>query len=411
MAKQTASKVILIICDGLGDRPIADLGDLTPLEAARTPNLDRLAKEGITGMMWTLGRGQAPGSDIAHLSILGYDLHEHYAGRGPIEVRGLDMKLKPGDLALRGNLGTVDPAGKIIDRRAGRIEATGPFVKELDGLTIDNTTFTLKPGTAHRVGIVMSGPDLSAEITDSDPHAENATITDPKPKVDTPEAKRTARVLTQFLAQARSHLERHSLNVERVKAGKLPANYLLVRGAGYYKNVPAFHERYGLKAACVAGAGLYKGIGAYTGMDVVPVPGATGVVGTDVRAKFTKAKELLSSHDFVFVHVKPTDSLAEDGNFLGKKQFIEQIDAAAEEFLGLDDVLLVLTADHSTPSALRHHSSDPVPVLVHGPGVRPDRVTEFGERTCSAGGIGWLRGPDLMPEVINWLGRAKLHGS
>src|SRR5262245_7641105 len=132
MAKKTAHRAILIICDGLGDRPIPEFGGKTPLEAARTPNLDRLAREGITGMMWALGRGLAPGSDVAHLSILGYDTKQHYAGRGPIEVRGLGMDLKAGDVALRGNLGTVNESNRIVDRRAGRILDTTDFVKDLN---------------------------------------------------------------------------------------------------------------------------------------------------------------------------------------------------------------------------------------------------------------------------------------
>src|ERR1051326_1971751 len=333
MKSATSKKVILIVFDGLGDRPISELDNKTPLEAARKPNLDKLAANGITGMMWSVGRGQAPGSDVAHLSLFGYDLHEHYAGRGPIEVRGLGMELQHGDVALRGNLGTVDKSGKIIDRRAGRIQDTTDFVKGLDGTTIEGVKFLVRPGTAHRVGIIMRGPGISADIVDPDPHTEGAQISEPQARNKSPEAVRTARVLGAFLKTAATQLGDNPLNETRVKLGKLPANYLLVRGAGYYKHVPRFEDRYGLKAACIAGAGLYKGIGAYLGMDVVEVPGATGVPSTNVRAKFTVAKQILASHDFVFVHVKPTDSLAEDGNYAGKKDFIEKIDDAAAELL------------------------------------------------------------------------------
>jgi len=405
------NKAMLIVMDGLGDRPIRALGDLTPLEAARTPHLDALAARGICGVMNAIGIGQRPGSDTSHLSILGYDIDKYYTGRGTIEVAGLGMDLEPGDVALRGNLGTVDEKGVVTDRRAGRITDTGPFVMELDGLRCQGVTLLVQPGTGHRAGVILRGPGLSSKISDGDPHEEGVKVHEVHPLDHSPEAAFTARVLNHFLAEAHRILQANPLNSERQQQGKPLANYLLVRGAGYYKKIDKFEERYGLRACAIAGGGLYKGIGAFTGMDVFKVAGATGLPNTDIAAKFTAAlKALAGAYDFAFVHIKAADTFGEDGDFQGKLEFIEKIDAAAGLLLDAPH-LLVLTADHSTPCALKKHSGDPVPLMMVGDGlVRTDDVTAFGERPCAQGALGRLTGLQLMPEIINLLGLAKLIG-
>ena len=406
------AKTILVIMDGLGDRPRAEFDGLTPLEAAATPNMNRLATEGISGLMHTLGRGRVPGSDVAHLSLFGYDPDKCYSGRGPIEVRGLGIPLEHGDIAFRGNLGTVGDDDKIVDRRAGRIADVTELVSGLDGMMVDDVKFIVRPGTAHRAGVIMRGPGLSAQITDADPHESGVPIRDPKPLDDTSEARRTADVLARFLKKSHQVLSASPVNAARVKANELAANYLLLRGAGYYHAIPPFSERYhGQKAACIAGGGLYKGIGAYLEMDLIEVPGATAQPNTDVRAKFTYAVEALKHHDFVFVHVKPTDTYGHDGDAAGKKAFIERIDRELEVLMGVKDTLVILSADHSTPCELKEHSGDPVPLLIHGPGVRKDSVTEFGERACMAGGLGHFNGVELMPQIMNLLGLMKLEGA
>ncbi|RKY21964.1 MAG: 2,3-bisphosphoglycerate-independent phosphoglycerate mutase [Planctomycetota bacterium] len=407
------AKAILIVCDGLGDRPIPELGGMTPLEAADTANLNRLADRGATGYMSTIGVGIRPGSDTAHLAILGYDPRKWYGGRGPIEAAGTGLKLRDGDLAFRGNLGTVADDGTIIDRRAGRISSSEPFVPVFDGKEIDGVKFIARAGTAYRVALVMRGEGLSAAISDVDPHEAGKPVSPVRPLDDSPEAARTARVLNEFLRVTRRELLEHPENAKRRAEGKLEANYLLLRGAGLHRALPSFEERYGLKAACVAGAGLYKGVAALAGMDVVEVEGATGLPDTDVRAKFERALSLLDEgYDFVFVHVKAADSLGEDGNYEGKRDFIKKIsDAAAVLLEAPDDVLVALTADHTTPCALKTHSGDPVPLLFSGYGVIPDDVTEFGERNCRKGGCGRILGLDLMNEILNILGRAPLYGA
>ena len=401
----------MVICDGLGDRPVPQLGGVTPLEAARTPNLDRLAAEGECGMVHTLGRGHTPGSDTAHLTIFGYDIRNSYSGRGPIEVAGLGMTLEHGDVALRGNMGTVEK-GMIKDRRAGRIRVTAPLCEALDGMEIDGVTFIVKPGTAHRAGVIMRGQGLSGAIIDADPHVPDVPLREVTPTDSSPEAKKTAAVLNKFLAKAHQILSEHPYNKGRIAKGDLPGNYLLVRGAGQYKQVPGFEKKYGLKACCIAGGGLYKGVGAFLGMDVLDVPGATALPDTDVEAKFRLAMESLAKYGFVFVHVKAADSLGEDGNYAGKRDFIEKIDRAVPILSALpEDTLQVWTADHTTPCEMKAHSADPVPILFHGPGVRVDNVRAYAERACTAGGLGFMTGLDIMPQVQNLMGTLHLVGA
>lgn len=405
-------KVIFLIIDGLGDRPLSELGDLTPLEYAKTPNLDVIATEGINGLMTTLGRGKVPGSDVAHLTLFGYDIEKYYSGRGPIEIAGLGIKLQHGDVALRSNLGTLDTnSNLIVDRRAGRINDVSGLIKDLDGIEIDGVKFIVKPGTGHRAGVIMRGDGLSANITDADPHIDNVAPAMPKAKDDTKEAQRTVVILSKFIETAHKMLSDSDINRTRAKAGLPIANYLLVRGAGFYKSVPSFESRYSMRACAIAGAGLYKGVGSYLGMDILDVPGATGLPNTSIEAKFNAAKDSLPNYDFIFIHVKAPDSLAEDGNYMGKANFIERIDNAIKILFELKDVLLVITGDHSTPSALKKHSADPVPIVFRGPGVRKDNVTSFGERACAHGGQGYISGIDVMPEVVNLVGLAKLIGA
>ncbi|RKX26558.1 MAG: phosphoglycerate mutase [Candidatus Zixiibacteriota bacterium] len=404
-------KAVVVICDGLADRPVPELGNLTPLEAARTPNLDKLAFEGECGMMHTLGRGKIPGSDTAHLMIFGYDIATCYSGRGPIEVAGLGMELRDGDVALRGNMGTVVD-GIITDRRAGRIRVVTPLCEALDGMKIGDVEFVVKPGTAHRAGVIIRGKGLSDAIIDADPHIPDVPIREVTLTDNSPEAKKTADVLNKFLAKAHEVLSDHPFNKERVANGDLPANYLLVRGSGQYKEVESFKEKYDLTSCCIAGGGLYKGIGAFLGMDILDVPGATALPDTDIEAKFKLAVESVARYDFVFVHVKAADSLGEDGDFKGKKEFIEKIDLAVPILSGLPkDTLMVWTADHSTPCEMKAHSADPVPVLFHGGAVRADRIDAFNERACTCGGLGYMNGLDLMPEIQNLLGKLHLVGA
>jgi 2,3-bisphosphoglycerate-independent phosphoglycerate mutase len=395
------SKYILIICDGLGDLPIAQLGNKTPLEAANTPNLDRLAKNGQTGLVHVLGKGRRPNSDEAHLVLFGYDLKTDYPGRGPIEAAGVGIELKEGDVAIRANLATVDENLCVTDRRAGRIEDSTPFITELDGLKIDGVEFILKPGTAHRVALVMRGKGLSDKITNSDVHYvtedkivehwEGLPVNVPQPTDSSIEAKFTAEVLQKFLVKAHGVLEKNQLNLER----EIKANYLLTRGPGYFKKLLSFKDKWGKTACCIAGAGLYKGLGKIAGMQIIEVLGATGMPNTDVEAKIKAAKDQLATFDFVFVHVKPTDIFGENGDWQSKKEFIEKIDTAIDS-LEETGAFICVTADHSTPCVFKDHSADPVPVLINGPGIKADDTLVFNEKQCARGLLEEIEGKNLL---------------
>lgn len=393
--------IVLMVIDGLGDRPIAELQNQTPLQAASTPNLDKLAEEGKTGLVepfFTTEQGY-PRSDTAHLALLGYDPQKDYLGRGPYEVAGIGMNLQEGDVALRGNFGTVDEDMKVKDRRAGRISETQELVDALQGQTIKGVEFLIKKAYGHRAGIIMrSEKELSGAISNGDPHQVGVEVNTIEPEEDTEAAMLTAEALNEFLEQAHEILKDHSLNKERKEQGKPPGNYLLVRGAGQLKNTDKFSRKYNLKAACIAGGALYKGVGRLLGMDLIEVPGDTGLPDTDLEAKFRATARNVENYDFIFTHVKPADNLAEDGNFQGKKDFIEKIDKTIEPVLNLNNTLVAITADHSTCCDLKRHCVDPPPILINGAGG--DKVKEFSERACKKGSLGKIKQEKVMDKLL-----------
>lgn len=401
----------MIICDGLSDRPIYELGGKTPLEAAVKPNLDKLASRGMTGMMHTVDIGVRPGSDIAHLSLFGYDTKKHYTGRGPFEAAGLGMDLKPGDVALRGNFATVDTNFTVIERRAERIDETESLIASLGKLITPGVKIFIKRGTGHRLALVLRGDKLDSRISDVDPHKEGLKILKAKPLIDTDETKKTAKIINEFVTKSYEILKNHPLNKKREKSGLPPANIILLRGAGILPELPTFREKYGFTAACIAGAGLYKGIAKLLGMDIIAVPGATGKLNSNISVKIKVALSAFAKYDFVFIHIKACDILAEDGDFMGKKKFIEKIDQALLPLVKRDDILIIVTSDHTTSSYLKMHTADPVPLLIAGKNLHTDHVVHFGERETATGRLGHIQGKHLMPIILDFLGRAPLYGA
>ena len=279
-------KILLIVIDGFGDRPISQLENKTPLEAAKTPNLDFLAKNGICGLIEPfLFPGQDyPASDTCHLALFGYEPKIYYLGRGPYEAAGVGIKLREGDVALRVNFAAVDENLKVIDRRAGRIEKTQPLIKALSQIKIKGIKFILKKSYGHRAVLVLRGKNISPAIPDNDPQKVGERV------------RKTAKILNGFLDKAHQILENHPLNKKRIKNGLLPANYLLVRGAGQFRETPSFNKRYGFSSCCIAGGGLYKGIAKILGMDLIKVEGATGFANTNLKGKILSAKDALKKN-------------------------------------------------------------------------------------------------------------------
>lgn len=398
-------KILFFVLDGISDRPI---DKKTPLQDAETPNLDELARRGISGIMDTIAPGIRPGSDTAHLALLGYDPYEVYTGRGPFEASGVGIDVKPGDVAFRCNFATLEN-GIVVDRRAGRIRET----KELAHSIMDNvqlaSKFIFKESTGHRAALVLRGKGLSAEVSSNDPKQEN----EPLKKIDplNPEAKKTAKILNEFVVQANDILDNHPLNIKRMKENKPLANVVLLRGAGMVPNIECFEERYGLRGAVIAAAGLVIGIGKMCGINHINLEGVTGGVDSNVNAKVSKAIETLEDYDFVLVNIKGGDEAGHDGDFEKKKKFIEKIDKSFSDLLNLDDILVVVTADHSTPVLVRDHSADPVPIMIIGNGVRKDDVCAYDEFNAATGGLNRLRGKDLMPILMDLINRTKKFGA
>jgi len=392
-------KILFMILDGLGDRPIKELGDKTPLEAASTPNFDFLADKGICGLIEPVYNGDFPASKDAHMSLFGYDLNKWKMKRGVFEAVGIGMEIQQGDVALRGDLASVDENMIIIDRRSGRIESCAPFVEKIQNIEIDKIKFIIKPSVGHRLCVIMRGQGLSENISDNDLHKTGILPQTVKALDNSKEAKFTADVLNKFLEKSHNILKQDKLNEQRVKQGKLPANYILLRTAGKIKPIPLFFEKYGLKSCCIAGGGLYRGIGKVLGMDLIETKGATGDLNTDISEKIKTSKNALADkYDFCFLHIKATDNFSHDGNFLGKKEFIEKIDKCIPPLLSLKNTLVVVTGDHSTPCELKQHSSDPVPILIFGNGK--DDVNKFSEKDCKNGKIGKIKSIDLMNKLL-----------
>ena len=393
-------KILLIILDGLGDRPIPQLGNKTPLEAANTPHLDFLAKYGKCGLMEPVYTTKIPTSEECHFSLFGYDPRKYVIKRGIFTAMGSGLRVKPGDVALRGNFSTVDEKLNIIDRRAGRITNTAPFIKSLNGLVIEGVKFLIKNAGGHRIGIVMRGKNLSPDISDGDPHYSDLKRKVKKivPLKKNKKAKFTAEVLNKFLERAHLILKNHPLNKKREKAGLFPANYILVRGASSFQKLPTFQEKYGLKACGVAGKLLYQQIAKFLGMRLIKVKGANGLPNTNLKGKIKAVKEALKKYDFVFLHIKATDSLAEDGDYKGKRAFIEKVDEHLKPLLASKNILIVVSADHCTCSLLKRHCIGPVPILIYGNGR--DKVEHFSERECKKGGLGTFKSLELIPRLL-----------
>ena len=408
-----ARKILLVVLDGLGDRPIKDLGNKTPLQAGATEHLDWFAANGAVGLLDPIAPGVCPGSDTSHLALLGYDPETTYTGRGPFEAAGVGIDVKPGDVAFRCNFATVDVGWRVVDRRAGRIrEGTDRLAASLDALSIADIQVFFRAGTEHRAVLVLRGTGLSPHVTDTDPHEERAKV--PIAQPTQPDGEKTARILNVFLKRASDVLTKHEVNRERVGAGQPPANFVLTRGGGVMPNIPTFPARYGMKAAAIAGVALIKGICRCVGLEVLEVPGATGGLDSDFAAKARAAVEALASHDFVLVNVKAPDLCGHDGKPMEKVQVLERIDRELMAHLRAHlpaDTVLAVTGDHSTPCARKDHSGDPVPLLVFGEGLRTDGVGQFDELAAMRGGLGRIRGRDLLPLLLDLADRSRKYGA
>lgn len=422
-------KLIYVVIDGMGDLPIEELGNRTPLEAAETPNMDFLAKNGKTGLMYSVGEGIAPESDVAVISILGYDPFKYSTGRGILEAVGAGLTVKEGDLALRCNFATIEHGNKIVDRRAGR-DLAKEEARELSKAINDMTElksypvdFEFKNTVSHRGVLVIRSKKkhLSNAITNTDPAytkldgigvAETKVkmiLKKSKPMVDTEESKISAKLVNEFVKKSHSVLDRHEVNKKRVSEGKLKANVILTRDAGNL--LPKFFNinyRYNVRFACLADMPIEIGISRLAGMHVVDLPPPTHELERDCAHRVKKLLEALSLFDCFYIHLKGPDEPGHDGKGDVKAELIAIID---KHFFGkllsrikLKDHIICITADHSTPCKLMTHSDDPVPLLISGGEIKGDRANRFSERECKKGDLGILEhGIELMPKLVTFL--------
>jgi 2,3-bisphosphoglycerate-independent phosphoglycerate mutase len=392
--KQNESRIILLVMDGLGGLG-RDSDGLTELEAAKTPILDRLAKDGAVGQTIPIGRGITPGSGPAHLSLFGYDPIECEVGRGVLEATGIGMDIELGDIAARGNFVTLDSEGKITDRRAGRLptEESKPLVEKLNQIEIPDVSVEVRVVKEYRFAVVMRGDDLHPEIDDTDPQM---TGVEPDPaKALEPQAQRTAELFQTWIHEARQALK-----------DQPKANGFTMRGFSTDPRLPKFEEVYGLDPACIAVYPMYKGVSKLVGMQ------AYDFQGDKPEDEFREVARLWDEHTFFFVHIKKTDSMGEDGNFDGKVKIIESVDAALPALLDLNPDVLAVTGDHSTPSRMRQHSWHPVPFLLWAPEtIRADSANAFGETACASGGLGTFHATAAMPMMLAHANRLEKFGA
>jgi 2,3-bisphosphoglycerate-independent phosphoglycerate mutase len=361
--------------------------------------------------MDTIAPGIPPGSDTAHLALLGHDPYEVYSGRGPFEAFGIGIEVLPGDVVLRGNFATVDQDMNIFDRRAGRIkDGTEEIAESLTRIEIEGVEILFKEGTEHRAALVIRGEGLSPEVSPTDPHRTGCCPE--KSKALSKGAEKTAAVINEFSQKAFEILKDHPVNKERESKGELPANYILLRGAGEAPHLESLKDRYGLSSAAIVGVMLVKGVCKALGMDTPFVEGATGGVDTDMMAKGKAAVAALKDHDFVLLHVKACDIYGHDGDARAKVDTIQRLD----EMLGyikdnVKETCVAITADHSTPVSVRNHSGDPVPVAIYCPGSRSDDIETFDEISCAKGSLGRIRGKDLLPIMLDLVNLSEMYGA
>ncbi|MFO0424531.1 MAG: 2,3-bisphosphoglycerate-independent phosphoglycerate mutase [Planctomycetia bacterium] len=377
LAEKNSSKIVMLVADGLGGLPM-DPGGKTELETASTPNLDRLAARGTSGSSVPVLPGITPGSGPGHLGLFGYDPLEFKIGRGALEATGIGFELGPDDVAARGNFCTLDAAGLIADRRAGRIPSEESFkvVERLQAVKIDGVETLVKPVKEHRFVVVFRGKGLDGGIADTDPQALGVAPLAPQPL--TPAARRTAEVAAEFVRQSRAILK-----------DEPKANGLVLRGFAAKPALPTYEELYGLRAAAIAVYPMYKGLARLVGMTLVGK-------AQSLEEQVDELAQCWNEYDFFFMHFKYTDSTGEDGAFEHKVKRIEELDRIIPRIEKLRPDVLSVTGDHSTPSLLRSHSWHPVPTLLAANTCRPDGLTKFSERECLRGGFGIFPAKHLM---------------
>jgi 2,3-bisphosphoglycerate-independent phosphoglycerate mutase len=405
-------RAVLLIVDGLGDLPVAGLGGRTPLEAARTPNLDTMAAAGRFGLMDPIGPGIVPNTDSAVGLLLGLPPGQaDRLKRGPVEAAGAGRPLRSGEVAVRANLATVEERHEglfVTDRRAGRVtEATAELAESLRDVDLgDGVRAEFRPTDQHRGVVVLSGPGLHPDISDTDPGELNAPGYLPECRPLHPAAARTAAKINRFTSEAHERLRGHAVNDERQRAGKPLANGVITRGAGSWFGPGNIVSQRGARAAVVAGCNTVLGLARVLGLDTVENPAFTAALDTDLDGKVAAALSALNDYDLVFLHVKAPDLCGHDRRPVAKRDVLERLDGALGP-LAAAGVVVAVTSDHTTDSNVGAHTADPVPSLIFDPASASaaDRAgVEFGETACRDGALDRRRGHDFLDATLTTMG-------
>lgn len=385
------SKIVLLVMDGIGDLP---KDGKTPLQKARTPNLDQLAAESDLGQTVPVLPGITPGSGPGHLALFGYDPVKYQIGRGILEALGSNVPVGEKDVVARANFATVKD-GIVIDRRAGRpsTEESSKVVEKLSKSikSIKDVTVTFYPGKEHRFVVKLTGENLDDRLTDADPQKEGKPILFTEPLCE--EAKKTSEVVNELMKL-----------ISKVLSDEQKMNFALIRGFSKYPRLPQFPQVYKIKACAIATYPMYKGIAKLVGMDVLET-------GVTIEDEVNTLKNSWEKYDFFYFHVKKTDSYGEDGDFDSKVHVIEEVDSVLPQILSLKPDVLVVTGDHSTPAILKSHSWHPVPFMIWSAYTRRGLNRSFDEFECARGSLGTIYAVDAMSLMLSHALRLEKFGA
>ena len=405
MVTKKQMKYVLVIGDGMADYPIPELGNKTPLQAAHKPNMDSIAAKGRNGLLKTVPDDANPGSDTAILSVLGYDPKRFCTGRGPFEAAARGIVLEEGDVAFRCNLITEED-GILIDHSAGHItsDEASKLIQALKKAFEKTNGVEFFSGLDYRHFLILRNSPNCHFIECIPPHdvigAEVSTVL---PKAKSAEAEETVKLLKKLINDSKAVLEAHPVNIARVKAGKRPGNMIWPWGGGGKPSMPSFKEKYGLRAAVISAVDLVKGIGIYAGMEVIDVPGATGMSDTDYEGKAEAALKAIVSNDLVFIHVEAPDEAGHVKDCRLKVKTIEDLDKRllGRILEGLSEPFAIaILPDHPTPITVGTHTRDPVPFLICSPFLEPDGVRKFDELSARNGAFGLIENKSFMSLLL-----------
>ncbi len=400
-------KYLLIVADGAADYPLESRGGKTPLQAASMQTLERISPHSRMGQLVTVPEDMPPGSEIANLSLLGYDVHEVYQGRGVLEAASMGVDLHPGELAMRCNLICIGDDHLIRNHSAGHIptEEARVLIEDLNR-EFSCSEYRWHAGVSYRHLFVLAGG--SDRIACTPPHDVPGTCyRDVLVQASDSSGSETAALLNRLIESSREFLAHHRINRTRIKEGKDPANALWFWSPGYRPSMKTFQELYGKTGAVISAVDLIFGIGRYAGLDAVKVPGATGLYDTNYEGKAHAAIEALRRYDFVLIHVEASDEAGHEGDVQLKVRTLEYLDRrllrhvyAAAAAMN-EPVRIALLPDHPTPCELRTHVHDPVPVMIYTPGEQGDGIARYDEHAAAHGSLGLMRGDEFIKKLFS----------